>query len=123
MKKRLCAFVLGVLTAFSQTAIYAEEDLQADDYITVVIEAESLGSEDSFKIIEDPSASGGKAVRDSGTGGSVTYDFKLEDNTEDFRLYTVSRGQSKSSNLSYAALDHFENYGVYAEPSDKWQTT
>ncbi len=122
MEKRFCALLLGILIALSQIKIYAEDSTETDDYITVEIEAESLDTEDAFKIIEDRDASGGKAVSDKGSGKSVTYDFKLEDNAEDLRLYIISKGQTKSSNLSYAALDHFENYAIYTEPTDKWQT-
>lgn len=123
--KRIASLVLALgITISNVSAFEFTERRTEPTEKTIVLEAEDFVRGGGFSIVEDPQASGGKCVVGSGDETkSIEFDIEFENPAEVLVIYGTHKAEKKNGNLSYIALNHFENYSFYDYEIGKWNDT
>jgi len=118
----LCVAVLMVISNVSAYE-FAEIRQESDENI-IELEAENFVRGAGFKIIDDETASGGKCIVGEGNQNEkIEFDLSFDTEVKLFVIYAVHKAESKKGNLSYIAINHFENYSLYDYEIGKWNQT
>lgn len=123
--KRIASLVLTFGIAISSVSAYEFTEIRTEPTEkTMVLEAEDFVRGGGFSIVDDPEASGGKCVVGSGDQTtSIEFDIEFENPADVLVIYGTHKAEQKNGNLSYIAINHFENYSFYDYEIGKWNDT
>lgn len=123
--KKIASLVIALGIAISSVSAYEFTEIRTEPTEkTIVLEAEDFVRGGGFSIVDDPEASGGRCVVGSGDQTkSIEFDLEFENPADVLVIYGTHKAEQKNGNLSYIAINHFENYSFYDYEIGKWNDT
>lgn len=123
---KVFSVVLCVFLLFTSINTFAAFDFISEKYESeqqYVIEAEDFTGS-GFKVVSDPTASGGKCIVGSGDDSkTMEYTIKLENDVEKFIIYGIHSSTGLSHALSYISVNDKESDSLYDYKYNQWNQT